>query len=363
MDLAKRLEPGDTFCVVPWINDYTDTNGKKYMCCLETSIELDGINDDKYRQMTFDGIKIPHCKKCYDIEDNGVVSSRQWLSEKWLKEPYIQEIFQDSTPKYTPIYLDIRTDNKCNLGCITCKPDYSSFIAKELQITIENKRYVPNEDQLSRAKVVYFAGGEPTIIEDYHNIMMFLKNNNPECKVIINTNLSNITDSFKRAADGLKNLSFVVSVDAGGKVGEYHRYPLRWNKFMKNLNYLRDNNYKCNFNTVVDAVSVFGLGELIFIDDYITDHDAFWSLTVLTTPKALQLCNVPDSFKEKAIYNIRCLQTVRLYQTSIMFQSSVDALEKTLHKPGDALQLAQYMQQMDTRRNINHTDYLGVRLY
>ena len=363
MDLNDRLKAGDTFCVVPWINDYTDTNGKKYMCCLETSIELDGINDDKYRQMTYDGVKIPHCRKCYDMEDKGLVSSRQWMSKKWLKETFIQEIFENSAPKYTPIFFDIRADNKCNLGCVSCKPDYSSFIAKELQIKIETKRYLPDEDKLSKAKVVYFAGGEPTIIEEYHRIMMFLKEKNPYCQVIVNTNLSNLTDNFKEAAKGLEKLSFIVSVDGSGKVGEYHRYPLKWSKFMSNLDYLRDSGYECHFNTLIDAVSVFGLNDMGFIDDYITGPDSFWSLTVLTAPKALELKNVPEHLKDLASANIRSLQNTRMYQSSITFKNSVDGLEKILREAGDPKSLAEHVRMIDNRRSIKHSDYLGVELY
>ena len=86
-------------------------------------------------------------------------------------------------------------------------------------------------------------------------------------------------------------------MDGYGKVNEYHRYPLKWDKFIRNLDRLHETGLRTEFNTVIDAVSIFGLGGLLELEHYVTR----WDLVILTRPIALRLENLPPRVRNIAL--------------------------------------------------------------
>lgn len=354
--MNSRLKFGDTFCVLPWIEQHIDIKGQKRFCCHSNQTLDSEETANNLRHQIWQGIKIPDCSYCYSLELKKVISPRQKESARWLQDKDIKLHFEASQcPEPKVKFYDLRFDNKCNLACISCNADDSSFWAKELTIPIVNK--VRKIDfNLEGIKKIYFAGGEPLIIKKYIDILETIAKDYPEIEVVINTNLSSLSDRFLNAISQIDNISFMVSIDAYKKVNEYHRYPISWDKFYNNLNLLLTKDAVIHFNTVVDAVSVFGLADLKKLQDI----PITWNLTVLQKPNWLVLKNIPENYKSLALDAVQKFSTDnKFYSNSLDFKSKINQIQKEIKEIGDKKLFIDKITELDMRRNINHSDYLG----
>lgn len=355
--MIKKLAAGNTFCVLPWIENFTNTRGQRRFCCWSTTLEDNQA--DLIREKIWAGQQVSQCTSCYKLEEKKVISPRQQESALWLKDPEIREYFNStSCPTYKPVFFDIRLSNKCNLACIGCNPNDSSLWAKELELSDPVKTNNIDVDQILQSKKVYIAGGEPFLIDKCIDIINLISNNNPNIELVINTNLTSFPEETFNAIKKIKNTSIIVSLDSYGTVNEYHRYPMKWNKFLQNLDVLKDTGASISFNTVVDAVSVFGFDQIHLLEDYVDR----WLLSILTWPTELSLNNLPENLKTLASSNLHSLQCIKFYKTDMRFKSKVDRSLELVNEKGNSAALSAYIQTLDQRRHINHTEFLGVNL-
>lgn len=355
--MIKKLAPGNAFCVLPWIEKLINLTDERQFCCW-SDVMPESITSE-VRQQIWEGKKVPQCESCYKLEEKNVVSPRQQENSLWLKDPDVQQHFNSTVcPSYKPFFFDIRLNNKCNLACIGCGPNSSSLWAKELGINDITKKNIVDVNELLQAKKVYISGGEPFLIDEYIQIINAIANNNPDSELHINTNLTSVPEETFNDIKKIKKVTVIVSLDSYDKVNEYHRYPMRWDKFMRNLNKLKSIGVRIVFNTVIDAVSVFGFEKLHLLEDYADG----WALVTLTWPAELRLNNVPNDLKELATANLQALKKIRFYKTDIKFKSKVDRALELVNEKGNSTSLSAYIQTLDQRRRINHTEYLGVNL-
>ena len=371
-NLKEKLNNG-TFCVLPWIHDLTMLNGKKYMCCVSHSTFIP-IHDNFYhadnqelRRKIWNGEKIPHCEPCYSQEKNNITSYRQSFNKEWVDEElnytkgvkdYFETLTDDTAPQL--MYYDLRYNSKCNLACITCTPDFSTLWKKELGIPIKEYKLDINYNDILKAKKIYFAGGEPLIIDEYLDLLKFLAKNNSDAQVVINTNLTSLKDEVIASIKKLKNISITISVDSYGKNMEYVRYPLRWEKFMSNLEIVRDAQIKFGFNTVASAVSVFGWERLNELEKFNPVH---WSIHSLIEPASLTLNNIiTPEHKQLAYDQASNLKNTKKYLNDQKFKSDLDHVLNKIMLPNENLDIKDFIANIDKRRNINHVDYIGVDL-
>lgn len=351
---------GETFCVLPWIEDYKNLLGQQKFCCWSDKIIDNKDQASSLRQKIWNKEKIPHCESCYRLEANTTISPRQKETAHWFKHQDIREYFNsEHCPEFRPLFLDLRTNNKCNLACISCGPASSSLWGKELGIKIESQNELVNLKEIHRYKKIYMAGGEPLIIEDYLKVLNFVAENNLDIEIVINTNLTNLSKTIVDAISKIKKISLTVSVDSYDKVNEYHRYPIKWSKFLDNLMLVHDLKINIDFNTVVDAVSVFGLGDLTQIS-HIPNS---WNLFVLTYPNWLQLRNIPKNHKQLALGNLIKLKDNKFFYKDVVFRTMINQIEQEIMTEGDSTLLAKQIQILDSRRKINHENYMGFRFY
>jgi organic radical activating enzyme len=359
-----NIHSNKTLCVLPFIEQHYDLQGRQYFCChANRQLPLNDQTDPEIielKQSILAGVEIPQCTSCYTLEKDKVISPRQINTIKWFKFPEIKSYIETWVPT-TPTIIysyDLRFDSKCNLACISCNENDSSLWAKELGIDRVSTSLYFDKQKLFSAKKIYFAGGEPLIIDQYIDILEFIADNNIDVEVVINTNLTVMTDRIVSKIAKIKNCCLTISVDAYGSVNEYHRYPMSWLKFIKNLAIVKEHGIKHTFNTVADAVSVFGFGQLLELEDYPMQ----WNLTVLTHPNRLLLENIPLHLKDQALESVRKLTQSKFYKTDIKFRSTVSYILTQIAQPGDSFLLSNYINTLDIRRKINHQDYLGVNL-
>ena len=371
-DPITLLDNG-TFCALPWIHDFRHLDGKKHLCCIAYAENLpldENFNSEstnELRRKILNGEPIPHCRTCYKQEAAGVKSYRQIQSLEWFRRDaetseYFANITQDTLPRL--FYYDIRFDAKCNLACITCGPQFSTLWKKELGLPIIEYKLGTEFEEMRQAKKIYLAGGEPLIIDEHIALLEWIATNHPEVELTISTNLTGLKPHVLDLLKSFKNLGLVISVDAWGPALEYVRYPLKWEKFITNLESVKSAGVRdIYFNTVASAVSVFGWKQFNQLDQYDPKE---WFIYPLEHPTWFQLQNVPDHLKARAQECILPMKESKFYNSSARFRNEIDHVYTTVQNPVAGQDRGWIMldkiKEIDRRRNINHSDYLGVNL-
>jgi radical SAM protein with 4Fe4S-binding SPASM domain len=240
------------FCPAPWNSLYLEPNGKIENCCVGRS-DLGNINDTDVKDIVLGqkNIKIQQ-----DMLDNNIVDGCKWCHYKTdsLQSMMVERYPRDREDKlfdtagnFKLEYLDARWSNTCNLACIYCGPNLSSLWAQELKqehrIERDDKSKMLSYvlEHIKEMKYVYLAGGEPLLMKENEAVVEAIVNENPECRVLVNTNLLNIRNN--RIFEGLtklKNCEWLVSVEGMQERYEYIRYPGKWSEFESNLMLLKE---------------------------------------------------------------------------------------------------------------------------
>ena len=233
-DLVKPIELSDreefllkeskTFCIYPWIHIHAYPTGEVYPCChAEMGIgqigncreqTLEEIwNNPKQRQLRLDMLsETPNtaCGRCYEQEKSGFFSGRQSANKH--HGHHIREIYTtDSTGANDVMvltYWDIRFSNLCNLRCRSCGHIFSSQWYQD-QVKLAGPEWGKNnkvlnyagrtetdiweqlEPHLDYVEQIYFAGGEPLLMEEHYNILEeLLRRGRTDVRLIYNTNFT-----------------------------------------------------------------------------------------------------------------------------------------------------------------------------
>jgi sulfatase maturation enzyme AslB (radical SAM superfamily) len=357
--MSNRTLKNTSFCVLPFIEKFQNLNGKSCLCC-NSSIPVKESELDNLRLEILNQKPIPHCTTCYQQEQHKIISPRQLETSRWLRDTEVKNYIDNWQPGIESkiFFYDIRFDNKCNLACISCYPGASSLWARELNITPVKHDLNFDISQALTAKKVYLAGGEPLIIDQFIDFIQQVSQQDQQPELVINTNLTRINDELKHILMQIKNLTLVVSIDAYGSVNEYHRWPMSWNKLVNNLEWANTINCTLQFNTVVDAVSVLNLQQIQELEHFADQ----WNLTILTRPVALAINNLPERLKSSVLHNFTKIKKSKFYTKDPVFKSRVNAIEHLILEPGNEQLLNVFIGELDQRRQINHTSYLGVQL-
>ena len=348
-----------TFCVLPWIEKFQNLDGLDYLCCNSKvpvrPTELDSIRIKIQNQQA-----VPHCESCYKLDQQRVISPRLQESARWLKDPEIKSYIEQWTPgsEESTFFYDLRFENKCNLACISCNPKDSSLWAKELGIKSQSTPIRLKIEDMIGSKKIYMAGGEPLIIDQFIELLDCISTQEHQPEIVINTNLIRVDPAMQKILQQIKNLTLVVSVDAFGRVNEYHRWPMKWNKFTNNLHWAKDIGCTIQFNTVIDAVSIINAADLVDIEQYCD----LLNLTVLTSPNSLHVSNLPVEVKFNIKNHWQKIKTSKFFSTDITFKSKVNHITNLIDQTGDCAALNNYITQLDKRRNIQYKDFLPINL-
>ena len=312
-----------TFCALPWIHLATRPNGDARLCCVTNASGaqtgdhtvglvkkenglpanfgkdslLDAFNNEymkSVRLTMLDG-KIPaSCTKCFEEENNGVVSKRLWELYEWNRDgldfkELISDTKEDGSVPPVIRYMDLRLGHTCNLKCVMCSPhdsskwlqDYDKLMPKleskvvKFQLNFEKDKFnnvwyekpefwdevfeqIPNITQL------YFAGGEPLMIKEHRrfldeiikrgyakNISLRYNSNG----IFVNEDIINVWKQFKQ-------VRYAFSIDATFDRNYYIRYPSKWNDIEKNLRLMDDtpDHIHC---AIACAVQVFNIKHIV----------------------------------------------------------------------------------------------------
>jgi len=266
-----------SFCILPFIhfNGYMD--GKARACCdsqkpftdidLKTQTIEEAFNSEEYKKLRMDmlnGVQNDYCSACYNLEKQNIKSSR----EKWnehhnariddVDEKYIKNTSFDGTVDTEFVSLDLRPSNICNFKCRTCNDSYSTKWQEEKEDFYKNNmgvlafgeekieslnkiNFKLNEDSMKNMEVLYFAGGEPFVLEEHFELLDSIQNKN-NISLMYNTNFSILKYKGKTIFEYLKDfrkVHFSISIDGLGEIGEYARTGFDTKVFKKNMMVLK----------------------------------------------------------------------------------------------------------------------------
>jgi len=248
-----------SFCIYPWIHLYAHPTGEAYNCCniphefiigntKEQSLEeiWNGSPMQEIRKKMLAGEKIDSCKRCYEQEDSGFFSMRISANKHFGHHIALTD---NPSPDMKIIYWDIRFSNLCNLKCRSCGHIFSSNWYDD-QVKLAGEEWGKNnkrinfagrseddiwnqlEPQIDNLEQVYFAGGEPLIMEEHYRLLKeLIKRGRHNVRLIYNTNFTQTvykkTNVFELWRE-FKSVSVGASLDAMGKHAEYIRKNTVW---------------------------------------------------------------------------------------------------------------------------------------
>jgi MoaA/NifB/PqqE/SkfB family radical SAM enzyme len=313
-----------SFCIFPWTHFFVTPDEKVMPCCtadndipfgdLKKNSVIEIWNGDNYRQLRKDminGVWNKACAACEKHEHSDDAHSfRHWANDKFKN--YFSDVKEMADDYSTPMkmrYLDFRWNNTCNLKCRTCGDLYSSQWGVE-QLKYKKTTIIKAAQKVSKADelmqmvrdhaleldTLYFAGGEPLLVEQQYELVNLLVENGQSKNInlsytlnatIWNSKVENLIEQWKH----FKSVSIQFSIDHIGEKATFIRHPLVWSEVEKNIDKFIERcepSVSFNSNTVVSVLNIFDLSEVI---EYI---QARWNGRVM--PLSMMKLVIPEEF-------------------------------------------------------------------
>jgi sulfatase maturation enzyme AslB (radical SAM superfamily) len=370
-----------SFCIYPWINFHN--TGKNLKLCSRDSTTVtkienlqDWSTDPKFteiRKTMLDGTLIPeHCKVCYEYENLGIESYRQFETLDWISQLDIDSV-DDLEQIKKPYFYELHLGNHCNIKCRGCQPAFSEPIGKEIKkfniITPKQllwEPFTPSIDQvdidtLDEKTTVYFQGGEPTIMPEVAEFLeRCLEKNKTDFNLTMCTNGVKLSDKFMDLVSHFSNVNFSVSLDGFGIVNDYWRSGSQWDKVISNAHLLESQGHFISINTVPGIYNVTNLHLLLeFLDREFPFSPIYMQINYLDWQSAFNHPNhelVVDSM-------LRCMATATYNSNGKSCKTSIDSMyNHYIKKPTcDLVELRRffdYNDQLDRARGVKLADYI-----
>jgi sulfatase maturation enzyme AslB (radical SAM superfamily) len=264
------LAESKTFCMYPWIHLHAWPTGQAFPCCMSEPAGQIGDcrtqslkeiwNSDAQRQLRVNMLsETPSaaCTRCYEQEESGFFSGR--LSANKHHGHQIDRVDQtqgDGTlEQFEMTYWDIRFSNLCNLKCRSCGhifssnwyQDQSRLAGPEWRQRNQPLNYAGRheldmweqlEPHLDYVEQIYFAGGEPLLMEEHYRILEELvRRKKFDVRLIYNTNFTQTYLKNRSVFEywrQFRSVAVGASLDASGARAEYIRKGTDWAQVVEN---------------------------------------------------------------------------------------------------------------------------------
>jgi len=207
-------------CYAPFTNLFFGYEGKIGVCCYNRTHLLGTYPETSIRDAWF-GSPVSVLRK--KIKNVDLLAGCYGCHTQWLEKAYNTVLARNydhlrTWGKY-PKSMEFELSNRCNLNCIMCSEENSSFIAKE-RLGWDEKLKPYNNDfvhdleefipQLHSAK---FLGGEPFLIPIYYKIWDAITRLNPGCEILVQTNGTILNERIKKLLNA-GNVALNISIDS-----------------------------------------------------------------------------------------------------------------------------------------------------
>lgn len=310
---------------------YIHNKKSRRICCVSTEIDNTSFSTDdleerwrseyyqNFRKDFLEGKTSSVCQRCIDKESVGQYSDRKMFDELYSQHNLELNIETGNTLG-TPIDLDIRESNLCNLKCRMCSPESSSQIEKEFILNKDILNGVFNEPShkknllddennfefliknihnVTRLKLL---GGEPTIMPEVHRMLdVLIERDATHIPIFITTNVTNSNPIFIDKISKFSNVYFTFSLDGIGDVVEYIRYPLNWNAVQHNIKVYKDLANSCSLAFTLQAYNLFHIKEFLY---WAKENDINPRLEILTSPEWASYRSIPKYIRDEHLQNL-----------------------------------------------------------
>ena len=332
--------PTDSFCIIPWIHLNTHPSGNVMHCCITDKTGIVGDlkkntlaeiwNNDRMRALRLQLLnnEKPHsCRKCYEQEANSIDSFRNnanFLFNHHLDNAAGWTNADGSVDEMRLRYWDFRFSNLCNMKCRMCGHHASSAwhgdmielfgvdsVPSDVVIrTVDNSiddLYRILDEQIDNVEEIYFAGGEPLIMDEHYYILeKLIERGRRDVKIRYNTNLLKIRykhwDNLELWSN-FDQVDIMASLDAMGARAEYIRSGTVWSTVDENIRRLiASPNVVFHVAPTVQVLNVLHLPDFI---DYLFDCGLKIKLlhlnNVLTSPRQYHINTLDDDYKAQVV--------------------------------------------------------------
>ena len=269
VELTEReeflLKDSQTFCIYPWIHLHAYPTGEAYPCChaemkpgvvgnCRTNTLEEIWNDLPMRGLRQSMLsETPHdaCTRCYEQEQSGFFSGRKSANKH--HGHHVKRVnktgVDGSVTQFEMTYWDIRFSNLCNLKCRSCGHIFSSqWYQDQAKLAgptwklnnsvlnyagrTEGDMWSQLEPHLDYVEQIYFAGGEPLLMEEHYRILQELvQRGRTDVRLIYNTNFTHTDLKGQSVFEYWKQFDSVAvgaSLDGMGAYSEYIRKGTDW---------------------------------------------------------------------------------------------------------------------------------------
>ncbi|MCB0384347.1 MAG: twitch domain-containing radical SAM protein [Bdellovibrionales bacterium] len=356
MSDKTSTNPSPTFCVLPWLHLGIRPTGRVRVCTWTISTLRDdggrpynvgkdslfsALNGNELAQMKrkmLAGESVATCARCYEFESVGNRSKRQ--TELEVNAARVSDILQGLVQN--PEILELRLGNKCNLGCVSCSPDSSSFLYREIEQNIEKGAEFDDQhlgafasmrssvsDWYEREEFwqdvrrlmpgirrLYITGGEPTLISQNWEMLSYAiaEGYASHIDLEMSTNLTVIKEEQIETLNHFKSCHVYCSIDATDGAFEYLRYPAKWDKVegnFKRLLQMADSKVQISVTPTINALSIWRLKDLYSwlsgVEKEVARRVPLHCHTLLRDPAYQSLTNLPTELKQKALGEVEAL--------------------------------------------------------
>jgi organic radical activating enzyme len=272
------------------------------------------------------GVEIPGCNYCWKSERNGQISYR--------------------FSKIDPAQIELFLSNLCNQMCSYCSPKFSSTwqqsinqigmltnisstAKNNLQPDIQSADTTYWIDQISQyisscpdhSITVKLLGGEPLMQQ--RNLEKLLSLNSHKIKkLLLGTNLNPPTDKFLKwllSNIDANTLDFDISIDSSPEYNHWPRALFDREKFLNNLQLVKQHRASISVSSVVSVMSIFDLENFIL---WLNNNQLTPGFTKLNNPDCLDPTLVPQVFRKQIWEQIKHLNPPVILQEILQQQDN-----------------------------------------
>jgi len=382
------LKENKSFCFHPFLalidntGDYTSICPKNWKPVKRLKDITDWKTDPEYleiRNKMIDGVAMPDtCWECYEAEDRGYESTRQFETVEWAEKLELDSI-EDFLNVEKPVFFEIRPSNKCNAMCRFCSPNFSHLIRNEydainFKVKFDKDRewdtLISGPDiesiDYDHARRIYFAGGEPTIMPEFYNFLQNrISDGNTNFELTIGTNGMSFSNKLLDLLDHFPNVCLSTSFDGYGKVNDYVRWRTEFDTVVNNTRILRERGHIIGLQTVICMWNLTNLGRLFEFFDQEYPNSSLLLQPAKDGEEETMFDPYNHPLPEQVVESLsRCQQTNVYYSNGRSLKSMIDALKNQYADPNYECNLAllqkffDYNDKLDDARNVKLVDYI-----
>jgi sulfatase maturation enzyme AslB (radical SAM superfamily) len=345
------------------------------------------------RKEMLEGERPNLCERCFLIEDSGLLSPRN--THNYFFDNEIPDLIKETNPetghndKFVLKYWDFRWSNICNFKCRMCgafssskwyedetalygtKMDNNGLLNYNSDSKEDIFKYV--DRFINDVEEIYFAGGEPLIMDEHYIILeKLIAAGRTNVRIRYNTNFSHI--KFKKwdlhglwshfLNDPNGRIFLFASLDAVGKLAEVIRNGTKWNSVYENIKSCVDRGMEVHISPTISILNIFHINELIDMAISVGVNPNTVSLNnLITTPHLYDIRILPSNLKVDLINKLHdYTKTIESLHVRGIVNNAINAWEKHMNTPfeGDIKDSERHLLRstliLDKRRNEKFLD-------